>query len=189
MYADNTLTPKEAIRLCALGTLAGGAMRYADLATEVRHFISRITGPSLELMAESIELLRYEGLVDAEGGEERLDEAMVTITAAGRETLQTLLVANLRPGNSDLNELVVALKFRFLHLLSGEQRDDQMEILIEACETDLARLEDLRDHHASDAGYLIDWLDHDIGRLKSRLSWLNDFRQRINQHDASDTAA
>ena len=64
MYADNTLTPKEAIRLCALGTLAAGPIRYADLATSIRHFISRITGPSLDLMAESIELLRYEGLVD-----------------------------------------------------------------------------------------------------------------------------
>jgi DNA-binding PadR family transcriptional regulator len=189
MYADNTLTPKEAIRLCALGTLAGGGMLYADLATEVRHFISRITGPSLELMAESIELLRYEGLVDAEGGEEHLDNAKVTITESGREVLQNLLVANLRPGNSDLNELIIALKFRFLHLLSDDDREHQMEILVEACETDLARLEDLRDHHAQDPGYLLDWLDHDIGRLKSRLAWLNDFRRRVHGRDASHTAA
>ena len=61
MFADNTLTPREAIRLCALGSLADGPLHYDDLAAAVRHFVSRIAGPSLELMSESIELLRYEG--------------------------------------------------------------------------------------------------------------------------------
>ncbi|MBT5428342.1 MAG: hypothetical protein HOK89_00350, partial [Rhodospirillaceae bacterium] len=32
MFADNTLTPKEAVRLCALGTLALGPTRYGALA-------------------------------------------------------------------------------------------------------------------------------------------------------------
>ncbi len=50
MFADNTLTPKEAVRLCALGTLALGPTRYGGLANSIRHFISRITGPSLERM-------------------------------------------------------------------------------------------------------------------------------------------
>ena len=67
MYADNSLTPRETIRLCALGTLAqqtpDNEMMYDDLVFAVRHFISRISGPSLDLMGESIELLRYEGLV------------------------------------------------------------------------------------------------------------------------------
>ena len=63
MYQDNTLLPREVIRMAALGTLAGRAVSYAELANEVRHFVSRIAGPSLDLMGTSIELLRYEGLV------------------------------------------------------------------------------------------------------------------------------
>ena len=65
MFADNTLTPKETVRLCALGTLALGATRYSVLANSIRHFISRITGPSLDVMGISIELLKHEGLVEA----------------------------------------------------------------------------------------------------------------------------
>jgi len=65
MFADNTLTPKEAIRLCALGTLALAEqpLRYSELASAIRHFTSRITGPSLDIMGTSIELLKFEGLV------------------------------------------------------------------------------------------------------------------------------
>ncbi len=50
MYRDNSLIPSEAIRLLALGILAGGDKSYAELAGEVRHFVSHITGPSLELV-------------------------------------------------------------------------------------------------------------------------------------------
>ena len=41
MYRDNSLIPSEAIRLLALGILAGGEKSYADLASEVRHFVKR----------------------------------------------------------------------------------------------------------------------------------------------------
>ena len=68
MYADHTLTPKEAIRLCALGSLALGSMRYADLAISIRHFISRVIGPTPEIMGHSLELLKYEGLVETVEG-------------------------------------------------------------------------------------------------------------------------
>ena len=80
MYTDNTLTPKEAVRLCALGTLsiqpmpygaqssmsygAQSSMPYGALAESIRHFVSHVIGPSLDVMGQSIELLRYEGLVD-----------------------------------------------------------------------------------------------------------------------------
>ena len=121
MYADNSLTPREAIRLCALGTLAHEtssvteSLRYDDLVFAVRHFVSRITGPSLDLMGESIELLRYEGLVESDDAESA--NPSLKLTETGRATLQTLLKANLRAGNSELNELIIALKFRFLHLV------------------------------------------------------------------------
>ena len=62
MYRDNTLIPTEAIRLAALGSLAEGDKQYAELASEIRYFVARITGPSLDLLGSSLELLHYEGL-------------------------------------------------------------------------------------------------------------------------------
>src|SRR5262245_48552828 len=49
MYKDNSLIPTEAVRLAALGLLTEGPRTYAELADEVRHFSSRIVGPSLDL--------------------------------------------------------------------------------------------------------------------------------------------
>ena len=180
MFADNTLTPREAIRLCALGTLATGPMHYDDLVASVRHFVSRVAGPSVELMGDSIELLRYEALIEQTTTPENENGPEVQITDDGREALQTLLCANLRAGGSDLNELVVALKFRFLHLLPVADREDQADIFMEACETELARLEDLREHHRGDPGHLGSWLDHDIQRLEARLVWLMQFRNVVS---------
>ncbi len=178
MYADNTLTPREAIRLCALGTLSDGAMRYEDLVTAIRHFVSRISGPSLDLMGESIELLSYEGLVElSETGAEH-GEAMVTISADGREMLKSLLLANPRAGGSSLNELIMALKFRFLHLLAPADQKTQLELFMEATESDLARIEDLRRHHQNDRGFGPGWLAHDMDLLEARLTWLKEFSAR-----------
>lgn len=174
MFADNTLTPKEAARLCALGTVAAAPMLYSALAGSVRHFVSRIMGPSLDLMGTSVELLRYEGLVEAIEGEGMEDDALVSITEAGKRELRILLTARLRPA-SDLSKLVIALKFRFLHLLDEQERAIQADLLIDTCETELARLLDLRQHHAADEGHLVAWLDHDIELLESRLAWLEDF--------------
>ena len=41
MLNDLTLSPKEAVRLAALGLLAEGERSYADLAGGVRHFTTR----------------------------------------------------------------------------------------------------------------------------------------------------
>ena len=39
MYRDNSLMPKEAVRLAALGMLVqNGSKHYADVAYDVRHF-------------------------------------------------------------------------------------------------------------------------------------------------------
>lgn len=99
MFADKTLTPREAVRLCALGTIAAAPMRYSELASSVRHFISRLAGPSVDLLGTSIELLRYEGLVDAIGGEGMEDDAQLAITEAGRREFRNLMVAPLRPAS------------------------------------------------------------------------------------------
>jgi DNA-binding PadR family transcriptional regulator len=179
MFADNTLTPKETVRLCALGTLALGATHYGELANSIRHFISRITGPSLDVMGVSIELLKYEGLVEVADKAAVEDETQLIITESGRVELKALLTANVRPAATEISKLVVALKFRFLHLLEGTERSIQAELLIEMTENELARLDDLREHHANDPGYLAGWLDHDISLLEMRLGWLEDFKESL----------
>ena len=184
MYADNSLTPREAIRLCALGTLAQsmneGPMAYDDLVYAVRHFVSRITGPSLELMGESVELLKYEGLVANTDGEDAPNPRL-EITEEGMVVLKTLLLANVRASTSDLNELIMALKFRFLHLLPLEDQKMQAGSFIDICDTELARLDDLLGHHKDDGGHLSEWLKHDIERLQSRLEWLTSFRSQLDE--------
>jgi hypothetical protein len=158
--------------------VAGAPMRYSALAGAVRHFCSRIMGPSLDLLGLSVELLKYEGLVEAVEGQGMEDDALLAITDAGRRELNTLLTARLRPA-SDLSKLVIALKFRFLHLLPAAQQRAQADMLIEAVEGELARLLDLRQHHADDPGNLVAWLDHDIELLESRLAWLESFSDKI----------
>ena len=179
MYADNTLTPREAVRLCALGTLASGSLRYSELAGEIRHFISHVLGPSLDVMGTSIELLKYEGLVTAAEGKGLEDNALLTITEVGREELTTLLTARIRAQSNDMNKLIMALKFRFLHLLETEDQLDQIDLLLEAAEGEVARLQSLRDHHADDSGLLGSWLDHDIQALRQRIAWLNDLSDKL----------
>lgn len=178
MFADNTLTPKEAVRLCALGTVAAQPMRYSALAESVRHFCGRVMGPSLDLMGLSIELLRYEGLVEAVDGQGMEDDALLSISDSGRRELRALLTAKMRP-SSDLSKLVIALKFRFLHLLDKKDKLEQMDMLLDLCESQLARLEDLRDASQGEGLALHAWLDHDITLLKQRLIWLEEFRQGL----------
>lgn len=163
MYADKTLTPREAIRLCALGLLAGAPRPYDDIVFAVRHFVSRMTGPSLDLMGESIELLRYEGLVAGEDG------AALSITDDGRAMLRELLRANVRAGSGAMNDLVMALKIRFLHLLPAAERREQTDFMIESCESELARIESLT---VDESGYLSGWLAIERARLEARIDFL-----------------
>ncbi len=179
MYADKTLTPKEAVRLCALGTLAAGPQRYGALANAIRHFISHITGPSLDIMVTSLELLKVEGLIEALEGVGMEDDALFGITDDGRAELKKLLTANIRAQASEMNKLIVALKFRFLHLLDENDQRLQADVLIEAAENEIARLCDLRQYHAGDGGHLMVWLDHDIAALETHLAWLKDFRDGL----------
>jgi len=180
VYPDRSLLPREAVRLAALGLLAGAPMSYGALAEEVRHFASRVAGPSLELMGTSIELLRHEGFVrhvdDASG-----PDAVLTLTDAGREELYALLRSAVRAPLNDVNKLVLALKFRFLHLLQPADRRTQVAMMVEACEVELARLVDLRARHANAPGYLTSWLDHDIAEVRSRLDWLTQIHETVGR--------
>ena len=176
MFRDNSLIPAEAIRLAALGMLAEAPRRYGKLAAEIRHFTSRIIGPSLDLMGTSLELLRYEGLVEAGSGE----DPDLALTAAGREALRNLLRAGLRAPANDLARLALVLKLRFLHHLPNTEQAEQIGLVIGACESEMARLEDLRSRHAARPGLFLDWLDHDLAQLKARIAWLEARRAEPN---------
>ena len=173
MYADNTLTPREAIRLCALGLLAAGPKPYDEVVFAVRHFVSRMTGPSLDLMGESIELLRYEGLIAGDDGKP------LAITDEGRAVLNELLRANVRAGSGAMNDLVIALKIRFLHLLPPREQREQAELVIEACESELARIEDVT---VDESGYLGDWLAIETDRLNARIGYLRHMLTANDRH-------
>ena len=173
MYADNTLTPREAVRLCALGTLAGEPMAYDDVVYAVRHFVSRITGPSLNLMGESVELLKFESLI------EEIDH--------NGETL--LQISSQGAGSGDINDLVMALKIKFLKFLPQADQRAQAAILIETCESELARLDDLRSYHDVDTPHLAQWLEIEIQMLSHRLDWLITLRNKISGEDGSRKSA
>lgn len=181
MYRDNSLMPKEAVRLVVLGTLIqGGPLRYADLAGAVRHFLDRIMGPSLDLMGTSLEMLRYEGLIEALDGSGMEDNALLGPTEAGRAEFDTLMRANVRAPSADgLNKLVIALKLRFLHLLDAESQRDQIDNLVALCETELARLGDLKRADVGGEGHFASWLELDIAQAEERLAWFQGLLARL----------
>lgn len=179
MFSDNSLLPKETIRLAALGILSEGPETYADLATEIRGFVGRIAGPSIELSGSSIELLRYEGLVEPADDS---DDPPLCLTDKGRDELVVLLNATVRPPLTDLSKLVIALKMRFFEVLDEAQQRQQADLLIDACELELARLKDLRDAETDGIkGHdpFREWLSHDIELAQARMDWLRGFRDRI----------
>ena len=172
MYADRTLIPTEVIRLCALGTLTLAPLTYAELAREVRAFTGRLSGPSLDMMGTSIELLRTEGLIEAGAPAEAGAEPTLKLTPAGEAELRALLSANLRNTLDDLSRTVFALKLRFLHLLEPPVARQQIDRLIEISKTDRARRTDTKARYGGEPGYFGAWLDADIDRATDRVAWL-----------------
>ena len=167
MFRDKTLIPTEAIRVLALGLIADRPRRYAELAQELRRFIGLVLGPSLDMLAPSLELLRFEGLAEANGNGADSD---LSITEKGRGELLTLLRANVRAPINDTNRLVIALKFRFLHLLPPAEQKAQLALLADLYETERGRLEELR-AQGGDPSFAA-WLDHEIALMGERIVWL-----------------
>lgn len=181
-FRDHSLIPTEAVRLAALGILANGERPYGDLAVDVRHFVSRMLGPTLDVLGTSIELLRHEGLIepiDVRAGPSHSLRAdtRVRLTEAGRAALHELLTSRVRAPMTDLTRMVVALKLRFLHLLSLDDQRTQFEGLIELATAELARLTDLRRHDAGPGAALGDWLDHELSQTEERRRW---YQQRLD---------
>lgn len=179
MYRDNSLMPSEAVRLLALGLLASRPQRYSELASEVRHFIGHLVGPSLELVAQPLELLKVEGLCEPLDPQLAADEQELRVTEAGTSELMRLLGSNVRAQVNDLNKLIVAIKMRFLHLLPEADRLVQVEVLLELFERELLRLIELRQHHEGGASALSGWLDLEIAQTRARLAWFDELRARL----------
>jgi Putative AphA-like transcriptional regulator len=178
MYRDNTLIPTETIRLAALGTLMERDVRYSALASEIRSFVGGMIGPSLDLLGTSLELLIYEGLVevvDGDEGEASVTDGCLCITGQGRDAFARLMTSQVRAPVNDVSRLVIALKLRFLHLLDDAARTEQSDLLVEMCESELARLESLKKRFGE--AELDAWLTLEIDLIERRLAWFRELRQ------------
>jgi hypothetical protein len=180
-FKDQSLIPQEAVQLCALGLLTERDRAFGELAVEVRRFVSRMLGPSLDILGTSIEALRYQGLVEPVGpraapGQSLTGDTVLAISPAGREEFIALMTSRVRSQMTDLSRLVVALKLRFLDALAPAERRAQLEQLLAASEQDLARLRDLRAEHPRGDDMLGDWLAQDIAQTEARIAW---YRARL----------
>jgi len=72
----------------------------------------------------------------------------------------------------DLNKLVIAAKFRFLHVLAPAAQQQQLRHLVDLFAGEEARLDDLRAHHADENHNLVAWLDHELDLVRRRMAWL-----------------
>lgn len=169
MFTERALLPAQAARLTALGMLAEGPRHYADLAREVAHFTGCILGQSLDLMGTSLELLRYEGLIEAQAGTGMVDNAEMRITAAGRVALGHLLKAPLAAPSVEVNRLVLALKLRFLPILDAADRGEVWAQVREWYAGEIGRYDELRARHGVRSAPFRRWLDREIDLARERL--------------------
>ena len=51
-FKDQSLVPQGAVRLCTLGLLMERDRPFGELAVEVRRFVSRMLGPSLDILGD-----------------------------------------------------------------------------------------------------------------------------------------
>lgn len=181
MYKDNSLIPSEAIRLAALGLLWQGERSYADLAREIRHFVGRIAGPSLELLGPSLELFKIEGLIEAHDSTQPSDSQVMQLTPDGKTELRRLMTTRLRGPMGEVNKLIIAFKMHFFGSLSPADRGEQLDLMIEACDKELGRLIDLRSYQpvATGEGYLPSWLDLEIAEIGARRAWFESLKTKI----------
>jgi putative AphA-like transcriptional regulator len=174
MPSESALLPTQTVRLAALGILAEGAKPYAELAREVVDFIRCILGQSLDLMGTSLELLRYEGLIEAKGGTGMIDNAEMRLTPTGEAALRRLLAAGLNAPGNELNHLVLALKLRFLPILGEDDRCRQLALIGEWYAGEILRLEQLRTRHAGRSPQFRRWIEREIELTRERLGEIAD---------------
>jgi hypothetical protein len=178
-FKDQSLIPQGAVRLCTLGLLQERDRPFGELAVEVRRFVSRMLGPSLDILGTSIETLRYQGMIEPLGpraspGQSLTGDTLLRVTDAGRQGFIELMTSPVRAPMTDLSKLIVALKLRFLPALDRAEQRVQLEQLMEVSEQEIARLRDLRTQHDTAGDLLGDWLAQDIAQTESRIAWYRD---------------
>lgn len=182
MYDDRSLIPKEAVRMAALGLLAEDPLSYGDLASQTRTMTQLFVGPSLEMMAPSIELLKLEGLVETvpTPGDDRLQ-----LTRLGLETLLDLVRAPIRRQVNDVNRMILALKLQHLHRLPREERLSQLDGLLAAFEGEAARLHSLADRIVGDRNsgeaHLAYWIELESRHMAERIDLCRQMLQAEEQ--------
>ena len=162
--------------MAALGALIERARSYDDIANEVRSFISRIVGPSLELMGTSIELLKLEGLIETVNDNDKADSSLLQLSPAGLQELKEYLRSNLKSRGSELNKLVIALKLRFIDILDDDERRDQLLAIRDMYHNEKRRLEDLKNQTTWLTGFLLESIELELFVVNKRIEWCD---QRI----------
>ena len=162
--------------MAALGALIERERSYDDIANEVRSFISRIVGPSLELMGTSIELLKLEGLIETVNDNDKGDSSLLQLSPAGLQELKEYLRSNLKSGGSELNKLVIALKLRFIDILDDDERRDQLLAIRDMYHNEKRRLQDLKNQTTWLTGFLLESIELDLFIVNKRIQWCD---QRI----------
>ena len=176
LYRDNSLIPRETIKMAALGALIERARSYDDIANEVRSFISRIVGPSLELMGTSIELLKLEGLIETVNDNDKGDSSLLQLSPTGLQELKAYLRSNRKSGGAELNKLVIALKLRFIDILDDDERRDQLLAIRDMYHNEKRRLEDLKNQTTWLTGFLLESIELDLFLVNKKIEWCD---QRI----------
>ena len=180
MYRDNSLIPKEAIRMAALGSLVDSDRSYRDVSSEIRQFSARIVGPSLDLLGTSIELLKLEGLIEVIESHSVVGDELLRLTKTGMNELKTYLRSTIRSGGSDLNKLVVALKLRFIDVLDLSDKYEQLVSLRTMYEGEKSRLEDLGTFKEWSSGLLPQLLKLELIVAEKRIRWCEEQLNIIN---------
>ena len=139
----------------------------------MRLFVASYGGSPVDVMSSSIELLRFENLIEIRETAEDTGDSVVALTGDGEVELGRLLRAPVGTAGA-YARLHMALKMRFLHLLTDDERALQRELLAEALEGELARLLDLRRRMVGEHPDFLAWLDRDIDRADADLRRFED---------------
>ncbi len=95
------------------------------------------------------------------------------LSSAGLQELKDYLRSNLKSGGSELNKLVIALKLRFMDILSEDERRDQLTAIRDMYHNEKRRLEDLKTQTTWLTGFLLESIELDLFAVNKRIEWCN----------------